>query len=333
MPSNIDCPWDDDDFIEDFNKIESESAKSLQIKEYLKSPASIYSYLDSRLYSQIEYKKALSTFIYLAANKIKSQKILMVCGATGSGKSEMCRVVSEIYPNLVISSVADLVPSGYKGSQHVSTLLSRLDFMSEYPPILVLDEWDKLCNKATGNTLRAGSWADSSLLSEFLVIFDGKDAQLNVGTDEKPVVVNPKDMYFILLGSWSSLTDTKSEGRSIGFNAAISPSSLEHSQLTKEEVLEALPPEIQGRINRIVILKDFNSTDFYNILKSKKYSPATQIEEEMGIHIKVSSKRLHELAEESMKSFNGVRYARNVYLEQISEALFDNPDIKEVRIR
>ena len=329
MPSNIDCPWDDDDFVDDFNEMESESARSLQIKEYLKSPASIYSYLDSRLYSQIEYKKALSTFIYLAANKIKSQKILMVCGSTGSGKSEMCRVASEIYPNISLNSVSDLVPSGYKGSQHVSTLLARLDFMSEYPPILVLDEWDKLCNKASGN----GSWADSSLLSEFLVIFDGKDAQLNVGTDEKPVIVNPKDIYFILLGSWSSLTDTKSEGRSIGFNAEIGTASLQHSQLTKEEVLEAMPNEIQARINRICILKDFDSEDFYNILKSKKYSPAARLEEEMGIHIQVSPKKLRELAEESMKSLNGVRYARNVYLEQISEALFENPDIKEVRIR
>ena len=70
--------------------------------------------------------------------------------------------------------------SGYKGGNHVTTILNKVDITSKEPSFVVLDEFNRLLDKGLKG------WSDTSLLAELLVLFDDKDIQINAGTDEKP---------------------------------------------------------------------------------------------------------------------------------------------------
>ena len=64
-----------------------------------------------------------------------------------------------------------------------------------------------------------------------------------------------------------------------------------------------------------------------------KYSPATKLEQELGITIKISSKKMKEYAKNSYDSGTGVRGVKNAILEELDEALFNDPNLNELYIR
>ena len=304
------------------------SRKFEKSKDNLSSPEKIYSYLSERVYKMEEAKKAVSMFIYKALKGINSEKVILIASESGTGKSHLISVLSEVVPNMVISDGSSMVPSGYKGGNRVCTCLQKLDTTSGNAGFVVIDEFNRLLSKGLG------SWSDSSLLAELLVLFDDKDVKVNAGTEDKPCWVNPSKLFFILLGSWSDITDQKK--LNIGFNANIGNSDSEHRpQITKEQILEELSqwPELVGRISRIIVNPNMTERDYYSMLKDPRFSPAARLEDELNIRIKISQKKMHEFAEKSYASGIGVRGAKNFILERVDEALFSNPDLREIYIR
>lgn len=304
------------------------SRKKNENKHVLSKPNNIYNYLSARVYKMDEAKKALSMFVYKALKGIDSEKVILIASESGSGKSHLISVLSEIVDNLIISDGASLVPSGYRGGNRVCTCLQKLDSTNDAPGFVVIDEFNRLLSKGLG------SWSDSSLLAELLVLFDDKDVKVNAGTEDKPCWVNPSRLFFILLGSWSDITDKKE--RTIGFNADIgSVNSSHRPQISKEQILDELSqwPELVGRISRIIVNPNMTAEDYYKMLRSPKFSPASRLEKELDIRIKISQKKMHEFAAESYASGTGVRGVKNALLEKVDEALFSNPDLKEIYIR
>ena len=179
-------------------------------------------------------------------------------------------------------------------------------------------------------------WSETSLLPELLVLFDDKDVSVNTGTDEKPYWVNPKNLFFILIGSFSNLTDITTNNNPIGFCVEMSSKSRTHrKQITKEMILEHLKdyPELIGRINRIFVNPNLTENDYRQILTNPKYSPATKLEQELGLSIKITPKKMCQYIKDCYESNTGIRYVKNDMLEQVDTAIFDNPDIKEIIIK
>lgn len=325
-------PWSNMQEVDFYSPDYAPSQKRNTRKDILSSPKKIYDYLDSKVFMMEEAKKALSMFVYKAITKNSvSEKVLLLAGESGTGKSHLISVLSEIIP-LSITDGASLVPQGYKGGNHVTTILNQLDVNSDAPcHFLVIDEFNRTLQKGTDS----GSWAQSSLLSELLVLFDDKDVKINASTNEfKPLWVTPSKLFWILLGSFSDITDKKTS-KPIGFNTVIDNDNVHRPQITKEQILESLKewPELVGRISRIVACPNWDIESYYKMLKSPKYSIATRLEKELGISIKIAPKKMRQFAKDSYESGTGVRGIKNAIIEEINEALFNDPSIKEIYIK
>ena len=289
----------------------------------------IYRHLDKTVYGMEEVKRGLSVFVYKALRGIRSEKVILIAAESGTGKSFMISELSKIVP-LVKADATSITASGYKGSNHLTTILNKVDTSGSTVSFIVLDEFNRLLQKGMDG------WAETSLLPELLVLFDDKDVSLNAGTDEKPYWVNPRNLFFILVGSFSNLTDTISRSKPIGFCAEMNNNSVGHrKQITKEMILDHLRsyPELIGRINRIFVNPNFTEEDYRQILSNPKYSPATQLEQELGLSIKIPQKKMNQYVKDCYENNTGVRHVRNELIEQIDSAIFDNPDIKEIVIK
>lgn len=323
-------PWDGIE-TPDFYSDKFEIRRKYNNNKILSSPRNIYNFLDERVFGQEDYKKAISTFIYKALKGINSEKVILIASESASGKSYVVSLLSEIVENFVITDGASLVLQGFRGGNHITTVLNKLDVDSNIPGFVVIDEFNRTLEKGISD-----SWSGSSLLSELLVLFDDKDAKINASTNEdKPLWVSPSKLFFILLGSFSNITDQKTS-TPIGFNSDIHNSGKSHrAQITKEHILETLAewPELVGRISRIIVNPNMDEKSYYKMLSNPKYSPATKLEQELGIKIKISSKKMKEYAKKSYDSGTGVRGIKNAILEELDEALFNDPNLNELYIR
>ena len=284
----------------------------------------IYKRLDDTVYGMEEVKRGVSVFICKALKGIRSEKVILIAAESGTGKSFLIEELSKIVP-ITVADSSSITASGYKGSNHLTTILNKVDTSGNTPTFIVLDEFNRLLQKGMSG------WSETSLLPELLVLFDDKDVSVNTGTDEKPYWVNPKNLFFILIGSFSNLTDITTNNNPIGFCVEMSSKSRTHrKQITKEMILEHLKdyPELIGRINRI-----FVNPNLTEILTNPKYSPATKLEQELGLSIKITPKKMCQYIKDCYESNTGVRYVKNDMLEQVDTAIFDNPDIKEIIIK
>ena len=306
------------------------SHKSLENRRILSSPRNIYNYLSDKVYGQDDYKKVISTYIYKALNGINSEKVILIAAESGTGKSYLISELAKIVPNMIVADSSSITASGYKGGNHITTILNKIDVSSNDPSFIVLDEFNRFLEKSIN-----GGWSDTSLLSETLVLFDDKDVQVNAGTEEKPFWINPRNIFFILLGSFSDITDQK-ESTPIGFNADIKSTVAKHrQQITKEQILDHLSqwPELIGRISRIIVNPNMTEKDYMAMLKDPRYSPIAKLGQDLGINIKVSPQRMRLWAKNAYESGTGLRGVKNLLLEEVDVALFNNPDIKELNIR
>jgi len=297
--------------------------------EILRSPQSIYNYLNERVFGQTEYKKAISVFVYKALKGITSEKVILIASESGSGKSFLISELAKVVPNMVCGDSSAITASGYKGGTHVTTILNRVDTSGTSPCFVVLDEFNRLLQKGLNG------WSETSLLSELFVLFDDKDVSVNAGTEDKPFWVNPQNIFWVLLGSFSNLTDVK-VNNPIGFNSGISmTNATNHTQITKEEILKTLEewPELVGRISRIIVNKNMSEANYLAMLKDKKYSPISKLEQELGLSINIAPKKIQQYAREAFESGTGFRGIKNSVLEIVDSVIFESPDAKEVYIK
>lgn len=287
------------------------------------TPKKIYDFLDMHVYGHAEYKKAVSVFLWKAIQGHKPTGALLVAGNSGTGKTELFRALKNIYSNIAIADGASMVSAGYKGNNHLTSNMTLLNFSSsDLPPIYVIDEFDKLLHKGKGG------WSDTGLLGELLKCLEGE--RINIGTTDRSRWVDTSKICFVLLGSFSALTD-KQNARPIGFNTSIDKNS-QRSSLTKERILSEFTPELQGRVSQLVILDEFSAEDYYKILKNPNYSPIARIENEFGVHVTVSRKKYREIANKAFTEQTGVRHMNHAICQYLDEQLFENPDVKEITI-
>ena len=325
-----DAPWDGREMPDFYSPDFMPSHKSMENQHILSSPRTIYNYLSDKVYGQEDFKRAISTFVFKALNGINSEKVILIAAESGTGKSYLISELTKIVPNITVTDSSSMTASGYRGGNHVTTILNKVDITSKDASFVVLDEFNRLLDKGLKG------WSDTSLLAELLVLFDDKDVQVNVAADDKqPLWVNPKNIFFILLGSFSDITDQK-KANPIGFNAYVNNSASTHRpQITKEQILDHLSqwPELIGRISRIIVNPNLTEKDYLTMLKDSRYSPVSKLGHDLGINIIVSPQKMRAWAKYAYESGTGLRGVKNRLLEEVDFALFNDPNIKDLHIR
>lgn len=285
------------------------------------SPHSIYEHLDNIVYGHMEYKKALAFYIYQLKNG-HHPAALLVAGESGCGKTEMIRALSKVYRNIIIADGSQITPQGYVGSSKITSSLNYLDFEAIDPPILVLDEADKLICR--------DGWHGAELTAELLKIMEG--GKINIAQDAKLLkYVSTDRMGMILLGSFSSLTDSKQQSFQIGFRTSDAIENAPNKKtLTKEMVLNEITPELKGRIGETIILDPFTQQDYLKILRDERYSPFTKFSNEYNVRFNLRPGTDRRIAHSAFKNMTGVRSMTNEIASHLKEVLFDDPDATDI---
>lgn len=281
------------------------------------TPKSIKAHFDKQLYGCEEYKRAIATAIWSSLNRnIKSN--FLIVGESGCGKTELARIVSQVYSNTVIFDASQCSPKSYKGNATLSDTLLNIDTRPSAPPAWVfIDEFDKALAKAELGAM---------LEAELLKFTEG--AEIFVGEDKSRKLVDTSKVNFVFMGTFAALKKNRSQG--IGFNADYSP---KEAPITKETIVTSglLSNEFLGRINGgIIQVEPMTNEKAMQLLMDERYSPVERLSKQYRVNLNLTPDKYLELA--NMTSKYGVRGIYAELQSKINDALFEDASITTITI-
>lgn len=290
--------------------------------DILQTPASIYRYLDERVYGQKAAKRAASMLLWNHVNGRRQNVVF--AGPTGCGKTEIFRQLAQIYPNIKIHNAPSITGTSWKGNMKVRNLFDGVSGKEQKHLIIVLDEADKLFEGGSG----CGQVVQNELLKVLegdMVHFEGdKTVQ-----GEQSLDLDTSNISFVFLGSFEMMVHAKSrKPRALGFGAVASGESFDgyNSVFTQEDLVEyaKVRTEIAGRINNIVQLHEMTEEDYLRILSDKKISPLKRLSKDYHVDIKMPVSARKKLAKEAFETGMGVRYLKAKIQRSLDDMLFED---------
>ncbi len=185
----------DDDRIKQIMSL-AEQSKEQDGKNW--SPTEIYKKLDEIIIGNSRYKQTLSSCLSGYMDESKQRDHLIVFGPSGSGKTYLLEQVLPVlglpYHTIDASS---LVPAGYSGNTLRDSLedFFKTNSTASRRSIIVMDEFDKISEKANGGDIHKSH----SLQGELLTLIQGK----------KEGSVDTRSSLWIFLGAFSYTDEMK----------------------------------------------------------------------------------------------------------------------------
>lgn len=297
------------------------------------TPSQIYDMLSETVVNQDAALKAASMFVY---NHIHGHcRNMVMVGPTGCGKTEIWRKLASIYPCISILDGSRLTAEGWSGDYKLDTPFLSADSKYANGLILVIDEADKMMEPAIG----AGK-TDYSLLiqNELLKLMDHKKGNVAVFADRnKQVSVDCSKISIVLCGSFARMVKTKEQAdksMNIGFirskRSALAEMNPYNKYTTDDLIRYAnVRDEVAGRVNQIVELNEMKAEDFMTIIDHTTASPVHQLENEMGLKIRLNELAKQKLAELAATSKLGCRVINARLTQSLDAMMFEQPDNTE----
>lgn len=168
---------------------------------------SIFSRLDQAIIGNDKYKKSLAICIsdFIGASKLRNH--LLVVGPSGSGKTYLLEQCLPDFglPYCMIDA-SSLVPSGYQGNTLTDSLdnFFKMNIIASTKCLIILDEFDKVSEKANGGDI----FKSHSIQSELLTLIQGKQE----GS------IDTRNALWILAGAFSYSDEMKGNTPSLAKN-------------------------------------------------------------------------------------------------------------------
>ena len=298
------------------------------LKNPASSPHEIYGYLNKNIYGQEAAKRAVSMLMYhhLHGN---SRNIVMA-GKSGSGKTEIWRVLSKRYDFIRIINGPQLSCDGWKGSFHLKDIFwDEPKEMAEHL-VIVIDEADKMFEPAIAS---GGTDVAKMIQNQLLKLMDGDTLTFvsdNNNDKSKKITVDCSGVSVVLCGSFETMLQTKADSSSsIGFLQSEKKES-RVTECNEKDLIKYgnVRREIAGRISQIVTLDALTATDFEAIMESEM-SPIRKIEKTHKVSLSVDKDSRKKLAADAAESGLGCRFLRSKLQSMLDGQMFDEPEAKE----
>lgn len=289
------------------------------------TPKQIYAEFDRRVWKQNAAKRAVSTLLYHHVHG--HARALVIAGPTGSGKSLIMSVVSELYPNVVDVDGSQLTAEGYKGEVKFGTIFKGMTKDAAEHALVVVDEADKLFEAKPSSE---GNYS-FQIQNELLKLMDGGNTKTQLSTDKNdaPVIINTSCISWVFLGSFETMVRAKSAlPNGIGFGGDVRARRGEdyEATFTSEDLVQhaGVRREVAGRIGQIVQVLPLNVDDYLHILDDPDISPLARLEREYNRTIDLTDAEKYELAKSALDAGLGVRSMSTSIMARLDEDLFEN---------
>lgn len=287
----------------------------------------LYINITSSLIGQDEQVKAVLSAIDInqtITNPRLKQNIL-ICGDTGTGKTEIFRLVGK-HLNIpyVVEDANQYTMEGYVGNS-ISDMLAHLlvkadnDLNKAQRGILIVDEIDK---KAGGNGNE--KVATTGVLEALLKLMEGGIYNFEYQKG-RTIPFDTTNMTFVAMGAFSGLKNIANPKPPVGFN---SNEVKEKNPFTTDNFDKfGLLPEFIGRCNRKIIMNPMDKDILLKILTTYKNSPIFLIEElfkDYNVKITYDDKEqlLENIVECALELKTGARALFEIVFKMIENALF-----------
>lgn len=242
----------------------------------------LYSELRKIIVGQDEQLKRILFFISTNLNIIKHnstalipipKRNMLVTGGTGTGKTFTIQRLAQILEiPLVEFDVSHLTQSGYVGMDISDIVEALSENNPNFPQILFLDEFDKLC-VLNGDKSNVGTYGGQrsllKILEANLMRADGYSKDKRKFED-----YNMSNVIIILGGAFSAFSEQQEleNKASIGFGVGDKTIKKDLMVTEKELIAAGIMPEIAGRIGQVVKMNTLTDEALREVLLTSKES-------------------------------------------------------------
>lgn len=278
--------------------------------------STMYSEIKKTIVSQDEQIMQILTAIFKNQKVVNSnldmdlisklKENILICGPTGTGKTEILKRISKLYNiPIVIEDATSLSETGYQGRK-ITDMLEDLyleaggDIDLAQKGILVIDEFDKLAeNKNDGESHVSRSGVQRSLLKLLdgsLFYFDNKK-------------FDTTKLTIVALGAFTGITNEE-----------------DYKHLTTNDFIKyGIMSELIGRFSNIISMNSLRKEDIIKILKESDFSPLNTYKELfqlLGVDFEFNDEFIEYIASIAILKQSGARSLKTVFDDCINSALF-----------
>ena len=270
---------------------------------------SIYLYLDRFISGQEHAKMEISRICYEHVVRIANPDLrirksnCVMFGPTGSGKTELCRLLREILPiPIEIIDASSITMNGFKGADKEDVMMELFEDCADIEHgIVVMDEFDKLCLPTFTSQ---GENVSRILQGELLKMIEGAKISKQSGR-----YFDTTNITFICAGAFEGAFKGEIK-RGLGFGGEDFDPFLNKSFVECMEDFGMIP-ELAGRISTVVELNALTEEDLYGILTEKDSNCIENIQKlykaAYGIKVNFTEGALREISVRAFRSGLGAR--------------------------
>lgn len=236
----------------------------------------------------------------------KLKENILICGSTGTGKTEILKRISKLYGvPIVIEDATALSETGYQGRK-ITDMLEDLclaadnDIELAEKGILVIDEFDKLAEKSGDSESHVSRLGVQRSLLKLL------DGSLFYFDDKK---FDTSKLTIVGLGAFTGIAKDD-----------------DYKKLTSDDFMKyGIMRELIGRFSKIIPMNTLSKKDIIKILKESEFSPLNtykKLFDMLGVNFDFSDEFIEYIAELAISKQSGARSLKTVFDDCISSALF-----------